>query len=99
MTKLVGTLIVLAGMVAAVLPSAPAGAVAPQKVWVSNTGADSASCGAVTAPCRTFQQAHDNIAAGGEIGVLNAGDYAPVNISKSVAIVSEGGGEIGRAHV
>ena len=63
------------------LYAAPSQAAAPTKVWVANTGVDNASCGAVTAPCATFQQAHDNVAAGGEVGVLNAGDYGTLNIS------------------
>src|ERR1700704_3703982 len=73
--------------------AAPAQAAAPTKVWVANTGVDNASCGAVTAPCATFQQAHDNVAAGGDIGVLNAGDYRPINITKSVNITNDGAGE------
>jgi len=84
----------LAAALAAALPAAPAHA-APTKVWVAKGGADNASCGAVTAPCRTFQQAHDNIAAGGEIGVLTPGDYGPMNIFKSVGITNDGTGEAG----
>ena len=79
----------------ALLYVAPATAAGP-KTWVSNAGTDSASCGAVTAPCRTLQQGHDNVAAGGEVGVLNPGDYAKSNtlaISKSVSIINDGAGE------
>jgi hypothetical protein len=67
----------------------------PLRVWVSNAGVDSGTCGAVATPCRTFQQAHDNVAAGGTISVLNAGDYAPVAIGKSVNITNDGVGEAG----
>ena len=88
---------IAAGLVLALVT--PAGAVAPIKVWVSNTGVDGASCGAVTAPCRTFQQAHNNVAAGGEVGVLTPGDYGaggfPTFISKSIALTNDGVGEAG----
>src|SRR5437588_11033150 len=68
------------------------------KVWVSNAGVDGAGCGLVTVPCRTLQQAHDNVAAGGEVGVLTPGDYGragPISlfISKSVSITNNGAGE------
>ena len=71
----------------------------PAKVWVSSAGGDSPSCGDVTALCRRFQQAHDNVAAGGEISVLDPGDYGGFNslqnlrISKSVSISNDGAGE------
>src|SRR5262249_53665006 len=78
----------------ALLHAAPAYAVS--KVWVSNAGVDGASCGAVTAPCRTFQKAHDNVPAGGEVGVLTPGDYQASNrlmILKSINITNDGSGE------
>src|SRR5262249_28873811 len=68
--------------------------------WVSNAGTDSGTCGAIATPCRTFQQAHDNVANGGEISVLNPGDYGSAgmisfNISKSVSVTNDGVGEAG----
>jgi len=80
----------------AFLPVMPAQAAS--KVWVSNSGVDSGTCGAVASPCATFQQAHNNVAVGGEIGVLTPGDYggtgnARVNISKSVFVTNDGSGE------
>jgi len=85
----------------ALLHGAPA--VAAPKVWVAKGGADSGACGAVTSPCATFQQAHANVAAGGEIAVLTPGDYGgspaagTVNIliTKSVSITNDGAGEAG----
>jgi len=92
-----GSAIIAAAAVLA-LPAVPANAAAPTKVWVSNVGVDNASCGAVTAPCATFQQAHDNVASGGEIGVLTPGDYGGtaqqrLTINKSVQITNDGTGE------
>src|SRR5262249_32467538 len=82
-----------------VLPAPPAGAVAPTKAWVSNAGVDSGTCGAVAAPCATFQQAHDNLAGGGAVGHLTPGDYGKTSssvrltISKTVFITNDGSGE------
>jgi len=84
---------------AALLQAGPAATAAPTKVWVSNTGVDSATCGGIGTPCATFQRAHDNVAAGGEIGVLTPGDYggtgspARLVISKSVSVTNDGTGE------
>src|SRR5205807_906951 len=58
-----------------------------------------ASCGAITAPCASFQQAHDNVAVGGEVGVLTPGDYGfaggtpRLAIGKSISITNDGVGE------
>src|SRR5262249_2843055 len=75
----------------ALLHAAPARAVS--KVWVADTGVDGASCGAVTSPCATFQRAHDNVAGGGEIGVLTPGDYGQMIISKSANLTNDHTGE------
>jgi len=73
----------------------PLQAVAAQKVWVSRTGVDTGTCGAVASPCASFQQAHDNVAAGGEIGVLTPGDYGAISINKPVAVTNDGTGTAG----
>jgi len=74
------------------LPGARAHA-APTKVWVANAGADTSTCGSVSSPCRTFRQAILNVAAGGEIGTLTAGDYGAVSVDRSVHITNDGTGE------
>src|SRR5262249_10555419 len=81
------------GALAALATLYAAPALAANKVWVSNTGADGASCGDVTAPCATFQRAHTNVDAGGDIGVLTPGDYGPANITKAVNITNDDVGE------
>jgi len=86
---------VLASQLVPVLYAAPALAAPPTVVWVSKAGADSPTCGAVTAPCKSFMQAHANVAAGGEIGVLTPGDYGSLTVSKSVDITNDGTGEAG----
>jgi hypothetical protein len=60
------------------------------RTWVSGTGSDSASCGAVATPCRTMQVAHDNTAAGGEIDVLDSAGYGAVTINKAITILANG---------
>jgi len=91
MTKIAPALSGLAAAAALGLNLAPAQAAS--KLWVSSAGLDSTSCGAITSPCATFQRAHNNAAAGGEIGVLNPGDYGMVSITKSISIINDGGGE------
>jgi hypothetical protein len=77
---------------------APPPAIAgPASAWVSNKGADVPTCGAVSAPCRTFQYVHDSIlgAAGGEIDILTPGDYGRLVIGKPLSIVNDGVGTAG----
>lgn len=62
------------------------------RVFVSVHGQDGNPCTALS-PCRTFQYAHDNVLAGGEISVLDSGGYGPVVITKSVSIVNPAGVE------
>jgi Right handed beta helix region len=70
----------------------------PSKVWAAPWGTDTASCGAPTSPCATLQRAHDNVAPGGDIRLLTAGDYGGsrspgLSITKAVTIIYEGEGE------
>jgi hypothetical protein len=88
----VRTLISLAAIASAIgFGSFPASA-ASTMIWVSGHGSDAANCGAVGAPCRTFQFAHDQVAAGGQIYVAEPAPYGPVTITKTVSIVNAGGG-------
>jgi serine protease len=68
-------------------PLGPGCAGAP--VWVSAQGNDANVCNSAT-PCRTFAGALSRIASGGEIDVLDSGDFGPVTINKSVTLVSAG---------
>src|SRR5215472_4968551 len=47
------------------------------------------------APCRTFQVAHDNTLANGEITVLDPGSYGSVTINRTISIINDGVGEAG----
>jgi IPT/TIG domain len=64
----------------------------PTRTWVSGLGSDSNPC-SLTAPCLTFAAALALSAAGGEIDVLDPGDFGPVTITKSISI-DGGGGQV-----
>ncbi|HXO41754.1 MAG TPA: right-handed parallel beta-helix repeat-containing protein [Thermoanaerobaculia bacterium] len=57
--------------------------------WVSATGSDSNAC-TRSAPCLTFSGALSQTAAGGEIDVLDSGDFGAVTIGKAISIVANG---------
>src|SRR5262245_36310079 len=60
-----------------------------QRVFVAAQGSDTNAC-TFAAPCRTFQKAHDTLAAGGEINVLDPAGYGSVGINKSISIQGHG---------
>src|SRR5215472_15944025 len=85
----------LAVGIAAYLSSAPQIALAQaNRTFVSGQGSDSNN-GSLSAPCPSFQHAHDMTNAGGEITVLDPGGYGPVTISKAIALINDGVGEAG----
>src|SRR5262249_44445585 len=47
------------------------------------------------APCKTFQTAHDNTLANGEITVLDPGSYGSLTITKNISVINDGVGEAG----
>ena len=55
------------------------------RTWVSGVGDDANPCSR-TAPCLTFSGALGKTAAGGEIDVLDPGDFGPLTITKAVTI-------------
>jgi len=85
--------VVAAALLAAVDATVVRAAPFPIIVWVSRSGADTTPCGALAAPCRTLQKAHDSVDVGGQIGILDAGEYGPILITKSVSIVNDGMGD------
>jgi hypothetical protein len=62
---------------------------AQTRVFVAAQGSDSNPC-SFAQPCRTFQHAHDTVAAGGEIDVLDPAGYGAVTINKSISIQGHG---------
>ena len=76
------------------LPSGAALAAGAQpRAWVSGLGANVATCGAIAAPCRTLQYAHDNVVApGGSIYVKGPANYGQIVIRQSISIINDGSG-------
>jgi len=85
----------LASMLACALFAAPALA-QRDRVFVASYGSDSNPC-TFGSPCKTFQQAVDVVAAGGEVTAIDSAGFGPVNITKSVTITSPNGVEAGIA--
>ena len=75
-----------AGLLAVSFTAAEAGPLA----FVASTGKDTNAC-TRTAPCRTLQRAHNVADAGGEVQVLNSGNYRTLlRIRKSITISGAG---------
>ena len=79
--SVVFTLLVSVVCSAAPLPS--------NRTFVSTTGDDTNPC-SKTSPCRTFAGAFAKTPVGGEIDVLDSGDFGPVTINQSVSIIASG---------
>ncbi|MGH9843927.1 MAG: right-handed parallel beta-helix repeat-containing protein [Blastocatellia bacterium] len=62
----------------------------PQTYVSAQRGNDANACDSMS-PCRTFARALIQVVAGGEIVVLDPGDYGQVTISQAVMIVAEPG--------
>jgi hypothetical protein len=93
MTSLYRTLIAAALLAIAALQASPAMA---QRAFVAAQGSDANPC-TFAAPCRTFQHAHDTVAAGGEIDVLDPAGYGQLTITKSLSIQGHGFAAVGVA--
>jgi hypothetical protein len=94
MTKLSRSVSFLGALLALGLPAAPAHAQLARTFVSAASGNDSNDCNRLT-PCRTFQRAHNNTLAAGEITVLDAGGYGGVTITKAISIINDGVGEAG----
>jgi hypothetical protein len=81
-------IILAAALVVLNLTANPAQA-EPARVFVAAQGSDSNAC-TFAAPCRTFQHAHDVVAANGEIDVLDPAGYGALTINKSISIQGHG---------
>jgi hypothetical protein len=79
--------LLIAPVVALALSAAQAQA--QTRVFVAATGSDANPC-TFGQPCRTFQKAHDTVAANGEIDVLDPAGYGAVTISKAISIQGHG---------
>ena len=78
-------------MLVVLLPAVPAQA-ASQRTWVSGQGSDGNPCTRAL-PCATLTAAFAATNAGGEIAIIDTGNFTNptiLNITKSISIVSEG---------
>jgi nitrous oxidase accessory protein NosD len=66
------------------------------RAYVSNEGDDTNAC-TPTSPCRQIDRGVDVVQSGGEVVVLNSGDYDPTTISKAVTVVAVPGAMVGIA--
>ena len=57
--------------------------------WVSSAGLDAGLC-PITAPCATFAYAVTKTTFGGELSVLDPGDFGPMTITRAITV--DGGG-------
>ena len=62
------------------------------ETWVATTGDNRNNCSR-TQPCRTFARAIEMTAAGGHVGVLDAGNFGRIEIVKALSITNDGPGE------
>jgi hypothetical protein len=90
-TILVGTVIaatVVAATFVVLLTVKPAAAQTAPRTWVASNGSGT-TCSR-TAPCATFQNAHNATDVGGEINCVDAGEYGGLVITKSITIDCSG---------
>jgi hypothetical protein len=59
------------------------------RVFVAAQGSDANAC-TFAAPCRTFQHAHDTVAAHGEIDALDPAGYGSLTVQRSISIQGHG---------
>jgi hypothetical protein len=93
---MIRTIMAAALALAVTLPAAPAHAAARARVFVASYGSDSNPC-TFGSPCKTFQNAVNVVAAGGEVTAIDSAGFGPIIINKSVTITSPDGVEAGIA--
>jgi hypothetical protein len=72
----------------------PAYAAARDRTFVGSYGNDANPC-TFGSPCKTFQQAVNVVAAGGEVTAIDSAGFGSINITKAVSITSPDGVEAG----
>ena len=87
MTRITFPLSVLVIVLLGLLQAVPAQA-QPIRVFVALTGADANPC-TFASPCKSVQHAHDVVAAGGEIRMLDSGSYGLLTITKAISILGD----------
>jgi hypothetical protein len=95
MTKTTSLLLALvATTLACSLFAMPAQAAARARVFVASYGNDANPC-TFGSPCKTFQNAYNVVAPGGEVTAIDSAGFGPLLIEHSVTITSPNGVEAG----
>jgi hypothetical protein len=94
-TKIVSLLILLVTVLACSLPATPAQA-QRDRVFVASYGSDSNPC-TFGSPCKTFQNAVNVVAQGGEVTAIDSAGFGTIAIAHAVTITSPNGVEAGIA--
>jgi hypothetical protein len=95
MTKIASLLTLLVTVLVCSLPAAPALA-QRDRVFVASYGSDSNPC-TFGSPCKTFQNAVNVVAQGGEVTAIDSAGFGTFTISHAVTITSPNGVEAGVA--
>ena len=95
MIKFTSLVTLLAAVVVCLLPAAPALA-QRDRVFVASYGSDSNPC-TFGSPCKTFQNAVNVVAQGGEVTAIDSAGFGTFTISHAVTITSPNGVEAGVA--
>jgi hypothetical protein len=90
MTKIFSSFSIVAIVLGVVLHAGFAQAQS-DRTWVSHSGDDANTCAAAS-PCLTFAGAYAKTSAGGEIDVLDGGDFGPLQISHALTVANDGAG-------
>lgn len=61
-----------------------------KKIYVNSNGTDSATCGALTAPCKTLQGGIDSADANDDVFLQGPADFKPAVVNKSISIFGSG---------
>jgi hypothetical protein len=94
MAKIASLLTLFVTVLVCLLPAISAHAAARDRVFVASYGSDSNPC-TFGSPCKTFQQAVNVVAVGGEITAIDSAGFGPVTVNQSVTITSPNGVEAG----
>jgi len=95
MTKIASLVTVLAAVLVCLLPASSARA-QRARVFVASYGSDSNPC-TFGSPCKTFQNAVNVVAVGGEVTAIDSAGFGTITISHAVTITSPNGVEAGVA--
>jgi hypothetical protein len=91
MTKIASAISFTAVILAFLFQAGAADATQLSRTWVSGLGSDSNPCTRAL-PCSTFAGAYANTAAGGEIDVLDGGDFGRLVIQHAITVANDGTG-------